>query len=116
MFPETLQSSITPAEPLARQHLQSSGRFRPGDRSFFVPDLVSEFAYLQRKVLIFGQGVWAKSAATFDQLAPPRADCAGHDRDAVKAGKRAPIHVLRSDVFQRLPTRDRKSTRLNSSH
>src|SRR5712692_7901334 len=104
MLPKTLQSPIAPAEPLPREHLQSSGRFGPADRAFFVADLVAEFAYPQREILILSQGVRAKSIATLDQLAPPGADCARHDGDAVEAGKRATIHVLRGDVFQRLPT------------
>ena len=40
-----------------------------------------------------------------NQFATPCPDRAGNDSYTVEAGKRAPIHVLRSDVFQRLPAR-----------
>ena len=106
MLPKTLQRAVRPAKSLLRQHAQSLRGFRPADRLFFIADLVAALANLHRQVLIFRQCALAKAAALFNQLPSPRPNCAGHNGDAVQARERAPIHILRSNVLQRLPARD----------
>ncbi len=41
----------------------------------------------------------------FQNVAPPRADRTGNDRDAVQTRKSAAVEILRRDVFERLPFR-----------
>src|SRR5437016_13560626 len=106
MLPQTLQRAIGPAVSLLRQLAQCLRRFRPTDGSFFITDLIAKLSNLQRQVLVFGEGVGAKAATLLDQFPAPRAHGAWHDRDAIQAGKCAPVHVLRGDVLQSLPTRD----------
>src|SRR5438067_1130182 len=103
MFPHTLKRPIGPAKTLTGKGAQIIRGFSPGDRILFVADFVSEAAYLQSKVLIFSECIRRKAAYLVKQLAPPRSHRPRYHCDAVEAGKRASIHVLRCDVFQRLP-------------
>src|SRR3954447_26993455 len=66
---------------------------------------MAELSDFDRKVLIFCRRVGWKAACLLDQRPPPRPDRAWHYRDAVQTRKRAPVQVLRCDVFKRLPAR-----------
>src|SRR6266404_4302062 len=103
MLPQTLQRAKGPPVSLLRQLAQRLRRFGPTDGRLFITDLITELANLQSQILIFSQRVGAKTTALFYQFSSPRADRAGHDGDAIHAGKRTPVHVLRGDVFQSLP-------------
>src|ERR1700681_2363055 len=78
----------------------------PADAAFFVIDLVTELAYAEREILILSESVGTETSATFDQVSTPGADRSRNYRDAVQTDKSAAIHILCSDIFQRLPPRD----------
>src|SRR5262245_12636344 len=103
MLPEALQGTVGPSESLLCQHPQGLRRFGPADRRLFIANLVPELTYLERKILILGECVGAEATTFFNQLSSPRADCARYHRDAIQAGKRAAVHILRGDVLQGLP-------------
>ena len=48
VFPHTLQRAVGPTETLPCERAQSVGRFRPGDSSLFVADLVAETTRFDR--------------------------------------------------------------------
>src|SRR6266850_1113877 len=85
--------------------MQPIGSFSPGDRIFFVTDLMAHATNAQGEVLIFSQRIGLKATCLLDQITSPRAHCARYHRDAIQARKGAPIHVLRRDVLESLPAR-----------
>src|SRR5262245_38930578 len=106
MLPHTLQCAERPAESLLSQAFQRLRRLGPRDGVLFVGDLIAYPSRLEREVLIFGQRVGSETARAFEQFAAPCAHRAGHDRDAVQGGERAPVEILRDYVFERLPASD----------
>src|SRR2546423_3462489 len=106
MLPKTLQSSVCPAKSLTRQHSKFIRRLSPTDRALFVTYLVSKLPNAQRQILILCKRIRIEATAFFNQLATPCSDGARDDSNAIQARKRASIHVLRSNVFERLPPRD----------
>src|SRR2546423_1280840 len=113
MLPKTLQSSVCPAKSLTRQHSEFVRCLSPTDRALFVTYLVSKLPNAQCQILILRKRIRIEPTAFFNQLATPCSDGARDDSNAIQARKRASIHVLRSDVFERLPPRDNVDTVAN---
>src|SRR5436190_3082728 len=62
MFPHTLQCSVGPTKPLLRERSNFVWSLGPGDRRFFVTNLVTESTNFKRQVLVFSQGISRKAA------------------------------------------------------
>ena len=58
------------------------------------------------QVLVLGQRAAAEPAGLQDQMATPRADRAGHHRDAIEQRESPAVDVLARHVLDRLPARD----------
>ena len=106
VLPEGLQRSEGPAEALANELAGGFGRFGPGDGFFVVADAPAEAANRDGEVGIFGDSVGGDAAGGGDRFLAPRAERAGHDRDAIQQIESALLHVLAGDVFERLPARE----------
>jgi len=105
MFPHALKRAVRPAESLFCERAQIVWRFSPGDRRFFVTNRVTQPSDSQRQILIFRQSVCRETAGFDQQVLAPCAHSARHNRDAIETRERAPVHILRSDVFECLPAR-----------
>src|SRR6266581_225401 len=105
MLPEGLQGAEGPAESLADELSRLFRGFGPGDGFFVVADAPTETPNRYGQIGVLGDRVCSDPARSFNGFLAPRAERAGHNRNAVQQVERAFLHVLAGDVLEGLPAR-----------
>ena len=106
LLPRGLQRAEHPAEALFQQGADRVRRLGVGEGAVLVHHVVSLPQDRHREVGVLGQRIGGEPARREHELAPPCADGAWDDGDAVEQIERAPIEVLAGDVLERLPARE----------
>ena len=107
MLPQALQRAERPAEALLGERARSvCGASVQATASVIVGDSPAGALDGDGEVLVLGERVDREAADLLERRAAPGADRAGHDHDRVEPRQRAPLEILRGDIFDRLPAGD----------
>src|SRR5215471_2299765 len=101
MFPETLQSAISPAGTLSRQRAHRLGRFCPRDGVRHIHNALTVPVQTKSQVGIFGECFQTEPARLVDRILAYGADRTWNNGDALPAIVSAPVQIKSAGVFQR---------------